>query len=105
MNQKLPFPSLIFGHLESQKPLQRPNEFLSALVQHVFRFKEKGDVTEGEQDYAIATENVSVATEEQPIACSSSSVVVQLFFKVVVRTIKEKQVQQDQKLDKVTTQL
>ena len=28
MSQKLPFPSLIFGLLESQKPLQEPNELL-----------------------------------------------------------------------------
>ena len=42
INQKLSFPSLIFGLLESQKPLQEPNEYLSALLQpYVLRFKEK----------------------------------------------------------------
>ena len=49
MNKKLPFPALIFGLLESQKPLQEPSEFLSAFVQpYVFRLKEKGVVSEGE---------------------------------------------------------
>ena len=31
-NQKLLFPSLIFGLLDSQKPLQEPNEYLSATL-------------------------------------------------------------------------
>ena len=49
MSQKLPFPDLIFGLLESQKPLQKPNKFLSAFMQpYVFRMKEKGVVIEGE---------------------------------------------------------
>ena len=44
MSYKLPFPVLIFGLFEIQKPLQEPSEFLSALVQlYVFRIKKKGD--------------------------------------------------------------
>ena len=91
MNQKLPFPSLIFGFLKSQKPLQEPNEYLSAMLQpYVFRFKEKVVVIEGEQDSAIAIEKPSIAIEEEPGACPSSFVVVQSFFKAVLRAIKEK---------------
>ena len=38
MSYKLPFPALIFGILEGQKPLQESNEFLSAPVQpYVFK--------------------------------------------------------------------
>ena len=67
MNQKLPFPTLIFGLLESQKSLQEPNEFLSAFVQpYVFRLKEKGVVTEGKQESAVVTE----ADLEPPVATS-----------------------------------
>ena len=57
MSQKLPFPSLIFRHLESEKPLQEPNEFLSALIlPYVFRLKEKSVGVEGEPPCGVATE-------------------------------------------------
>ena len=49
MTHKLPFPALIFGLLEGQKPLQETNEFLSAPVQpYVFKIKEKGVSIEGD---------------------------------------------------------
>ena len=93
MNQNLPFPSLIFGLLESQKPFQEPTEFLSTLVQpYMFRFKEKATMIEGEQDSTVATEKPSVATEDQPGAGSSSYDVVQSFFKAKLREIKKMQV-------------
>ena len=57
MSHKLPFPALIFGLLEGQKPLQEPNEFLSTPVQSfVFRIKEKGVSFEVEQSAGVATE-------------------------------------------------
>ena len=65
MSQKLPFPTLIiFGLLKGQKPLQEPNEFLSAPVQpYVFQVKEKRVISEGEQDACVATEQPFVTTE------------------------------------------
>ena len=63
INQKLPFLALIFELLESQKSLEEPNEFLSTFIQpYVFRFKEKGVVTKGDQDSAVITWKPSVAT-------------------------------------------
>ena len=49
MSHKLPFPALIFGLLEGQKPLQEPNEFLSTRVQpYGFRVKENWLISKGE---------------------------------------------------------
>ena len=80
--QELPFPSLIFGILKSQKPLQKPNEYLSAMLQpYVFKFKGKDIVTKGEQDTVVATEKPFVATNDQPGAGPSSSSAVQSVFK------------------------
>ena len=91
MNQKLSFPSLIFGLIESPKPLQEPNELLLAFVQpYIFRFKEKDIVTEREQDFVVTTEKPSVAIESQPGATSSSSILVQSFFRAELRAIKDK---------------
>ena len=81
-NQKLSFPSLIFGLLESQNPLQEPNKYISAMLQpNVFRFKGKDAGTEGEQDTIVATEKPYVATNDQPGAGPSSSSAVQSFFR------------------------
>ena len=56
MSHKLPFPSLIFGLLESQKPLQKPNEFLSAHVQpYILRLKEKSVGVVGKPSGGVAT--------------------------------------------------
>ena len=67
VSQKLSFPALIFVLLESQKPLEEPNEFLSAFVQpYVFRLKEKGVVTQGEQESSVAIEE-PVANPEPPV--------------------------------------
>ena len=64
--------------------------------------KEKGVISEGEQDARVATEQPSVATETQP---GGISLVVQSFFRTELRAIKEKQVQQDHKQDKIINQL
>ena len=104
MSQKLPFLTLIFGLLESQKTLLEPNEFLSAFVQpYVFRMKEKGTVTKWDQDSAVATKKPSIATDAQQ--GPSSSTVVQSFIRTELRAIKERQLQQDQKMDKASAQL
>ena len=51
------FPSLIFGLLESQKPFQEPNEFLSTpVLPYVFRLKEKSVGVEGELSGGFAIE-------------------------------------------------
>ena len=82
MSHKLPFPSLIFGLLEFQKSLQKPNEYLSVPIQlYVFRVKENRVISEGEQD-------TGVATESQP--GGTSSVVQLFFFRFELRAIKEK---------------
>ena len=87
MSHKLPFPALIFGLLESQKLLQEPNEFLSAPVQpYVFRIKEKGVSSEGEQSADVTTEP-SVATE----ILGTTTSAISSFFKAELRAIKEKQ--------------
>ena len=53
-NQKLLFPSLIFGLLEIQKPLQEPNEYLSSTLQpYVFIFKVKDAGIEGKHDTIV----------------------------------------------------
>ena len=96
------FPSLIFGLLESQKPLQKPNEFLSApILPYVFRLKEKSAGVEGELSGGVATE-LSTATNSQS---AQPYFVVNSFFRSELRAIKEKQGIQDQKQDKVLTQL
>ena len=59
---------------------------------YVFRLKEKGVVTDGKQESAIAIEKPYVVTEAQPSASSSSSDVVQSFFRAELRVIKDKQV-------------
>ena len=71
MSQKLSFPSLIFGLLESQKLLQEPNEFLSTPVQpYIFRMKEKSVGVVGEPSGGVATEP-SVATNTHTAQPSS----------------------------------
>ena len=60
-------------------------------------------MTEGKQESVVTTEKPSVTTEAQPGA--SSSTVVQSFFRAKLMAIKDKQVQQDQKMDKATAQL
>ena len=88
MGHKLPFLALIFGFLESQKPLQEPNEFLSAPVQpYVFRIKERGVSSEREPSTGVATKP-SVATETEPRTTSS---VVFSFSRAELRAIEEKQ--------------
>ena len=65
MSHKLPFLSLIFGLLESQKPFQEPNELLLAPVQpYIFRLKEKTIGVEGEPSGGVATKP-SVAIDTQ----------------------------------------
>ena len=68
MSHKLPFPALIFGLLEGQKPVQEPNEFLSTPVQpYIFKLKEKEVVSEGKQDAGVAKEQPpSIAIETPP---------------------------------------
>lgn len=97
------FPSLIFGLLHSQRPLQEPNEYLSSTLQHYQdRFKGK-DAIEGEQgDLAVATGQLAVATEP---SAGSSSILVQAFFKSELRFFKEKQMQHDQRFDKTVAHL
>ena len=103
ISQKLPFPALIFGLIEGQKPLQEPNKFLSTPIQpYAFRVKEKGVIFKGEQDAGVATEQPSVAIKTQSRGSSST---VQSFFRSKLLAIKEKQGQQDQKQDKIITQL
>ena len=81
-NQKLPFPFLIFGLLESQKPLQEPNEYLSATLQpYIFRYKENDVGNEGEQETGVATDQPLVAIDQQLGAGPSSSSTFQSFFK------------------------
>ena len=59
MSQNLSFPSLIFGLLESQKPLQKPNEFLSApVLPNVFKLKEKSIGIDGEPSGGVAAERL-----------------------------------------------
>ena len=88
MSHKQPFSALIVGLLEGQKPLQEHNEFLSVVVQpYVFRVKENGVISEGEQSAGVAMDP-SVATESQPENTSST---VTSYFRVELRAIKEKQ--------------
>ena len=102
ISHKLPFSSLIFGLLESQKSLQEPNEFLPAPVQpYIFRLKEKSVGVEEEPSGGIATEP-SVAIDTQSPQPSSA---VTSFFRSELRAIKEKQGIQDEKQYKVLTQL
>ena len=73
ISHKLPFPTLIFGLMEGQKPLQEPYEFLSALMQqYIFKLKEKGVVSKGEQDARVATKQPYLAKETQPRGTSSA---------------------------------
>ena len=60
---------------------------------------------EGKQDIIIAIEKPSVATKYQLGANPSLSATVQSFFKAELRAIKEKQVQQNEKLNKASAQL
>ena len=86
MNQKLPFPSLIFGLFEIQESLQDPNEFLSApILPSVFRLKEKSVGVEEEPSCGVATEPF-VATESQS---TQPSFAVTSFFRSELRAIKE----------------
>ena len=102
MSQKFPFPSLIFGLLEGQKPLQEPNEFLSAPVQlYIFWMKKKSVGVEGEPSGSVATEP-SIATETQTAQPSSPVI---SFFRSELQAIREKQGVHDQRQDKVLDQL
>ena len=75
MSQKLPFPSLIFGLLEGEKPLQELNEFLSAPVQpYVFRMKEKSANVKRERsrDVAIGSPVATKTQKEQSSTVGTS---------------------------------
>ena len=73
------------------------------LQPYVFIFKGKDARIKGKQDTAVAIKKPSIVTDDQPSVGSTSSLVVQFFFRVELRAIKEKQVQHDKKIDKVTT--
>ena len=46
---------ILFGLLQSQKPLQEPNEYLSTTLQHYhFRFKGKDAIKRKQEDFAVA---------------------------------------------------
>ena len=74
MSHKLPFPALIFGLLDVQKPLQKPNEFYFPLSNHMSL---KGVSGEGEPLADVAIKP-SVTTETQP---GTTSPVVSSFFR------------------------